>query len=165
MATVNVRFKDAGLVRLRGVLLELQVLDLTIGFQGESGAQLYPETLVSVAQVALFQEYGTEDIPARSFLRKAVFSNRKAISAVARREVQAAIKGSKSPVEALSEIGQFAADKIVARIRSGNFKALAPSTVAKKGHARPLIDSKLMMNSVSWAVRRFGEIEVQGHGK
>lgn len=162
MATVNVRFKDAGLVKLRGVLLELQVLELTVGFQGESGAQLYPETVVSVAQVALFQEYGTEDIPARSFLRKAVFSNRKAIGAVARREVQAAVLDKKTPAQALAAVGQFTADKIADRIRSGNFKALAPSTIARKGHSRPLIDSGLMLKSISWAVRRFGDIELEG---
>lgn len=155
---VTIKYVDHGLEDLKGKIAELRGLSLTVGIQNDAK---YPDG-TSVAEVALFQEYGTETIPARPFLRRPLYANRGAIAKRMAKEIGLAVRGKKEIVDALAAVGEFAAGKVTSWIRRGTFKALAPSTIAKKGHAQPLIDSTLLLRSVSWAVRRDGQIIREG---
>ena len=150
-------------------------LQLTIGFQGRTGRQLYPlgfkkpgTKRVSVAQVATYQEFGTIDIPARSMLRGTLFERREDIRRSAVREFAMfmAIPHA-DPVATLSRIGADVASFVAQRIeRSRSWaKKNAPSTVKKKGFDNPLHETDLMANSVTWAVRRGGSIIAEGPGR
>ena len=47
-------------------------------------------------------------------------------------------------------LGPFMAMSIQRSIASGGFAALAPSTIKKKGHSKPLLDTGAMYGAVTW---------------
>jgi hypothetical protein len=102
------------------------------------------------AQKAMWQEYGTSrGIPARPFLRNTLYQNAPKWSAfIAPLILQAMLSGNGGAI--MSKLGQKMVDDIHRTIDAGNFAPLAPATIAKKGHAKPLIDSGDMYGSVEW---------------
>lgn len=148
---VNVTYTDRGLTDLGKTFREFEGLRVRVGVLGgryEDGT--------SVAQVALYQEFGTETIPARSFLRRPLYANRRGVAAAMSRLLTSAVRGQTSAVSALVESGRFGALLIKSAIRSGNFRPLAPSTVQKKGHSRPLIDTGKLLDSIGYRVEKNG---------
>jgi hypothetical protein len=166
-ADVQVEFRDLGLSRVRDILRRLSGLSLTIGFQGESGRQLYP-TGVNVSTVAMFQEFGTKTIPQRAFLRATMFERRDQVEQIMADAIGSAITNTSptlSPaIGALSNAGRGIVRLVERKINTstGWAKANAPSTVAKKGFDYPLHETDLMARSVTWAVRRGSSILASG---
>ena len=64
-------------------------------------------------------------------------------------------KGSTSE-KVLDELGVFAKGMLQKEIKNGEFVANAPSTVAKKGSSRPLIDTGLLRQSVNFVIKKKG---------
>ena len=88
-------------------------------------------------------------IPARPFMRKAWLdfsNNRKAIQNKIAHQL---IEGRIQPAQALGQIGMALEGYIVKSIKNGGWQENAPSTVAKKGFNKPLIDSGQMWQTVS----------------
>jgi hypothetical protein len=168
MTTVTLNTR--GLEVLRANLRALNDHVLTIGFQGPSGSQLYP-TGVNAATVALFNEFGTRNIPARSFLRSTLFEQRERITQIIRRAAESVVEQVAVELSAqavIFHLGQ-AGREIVELVRTkmsrsrGWAKANAPSTVARKGFDFPLHETGDLVEAVSWAVRdRTGSILRQG---
>ena len=162
-ADVQVEFRDLGLTRVRDILRRLSGLSLTIGFQGESGGQLYP-TGVNVASVAMFQEFGTKTIPQRAFLRSTFFERRDEIERILADAFGDALTNTAPTLSPAINAMATAGRKIVRLVErkintsTGWAKANAPSTVAKKGFDFPLHETDLMARSVTWAVRRGSSI-------
>jgi hypothetical protein len=165
--TLNTR----GLEILQGNLRALGEHVLTIGFQGPSGAQLYP-TGVNMATVALYNEFGTRNIPARAFLRSTMFERRDRIESImadaASRVLEdVSISAAGAVVESLSQAGREIVALVERKINTskGWAKRNAPATVAKKGFDYPLHETDELARSVTWAVRRgsaSGSIIAQG---
>lgn len=99
---------------------------------------------------AMWNEYGTSrGIPARPFLRNAMYENEARFASLILPYLQNVMEGGSS--EGLFDaLGPFMVMSIKRSIASGNFVALAPSTVKKKGHSKPLLDTGAMYGSVSW---------------
>ena len=116
------------------------------------------EKSVPVAPYAAAMEFGAKNVPARSFLRSTVAYKesewRKAIYYAIQR------RGFDHPEEALRDVGNLVRGDIVATIRRGDFKPLAPATVKakeRKGRpepATPLIDTGSMIRSIGFEVRK-----------
>lgn len=161
--TAEVKRVDHGLVKVLANLAELKTLSLTIGFQGQTATASYPSG-VNVATVAMFMEFGTIDAPARGFLRSTMFEKRGAIAAAFAKGLAPVAEGKREPVDALAGIGHDVAEMVRDKIdRAPAWAApLAASTVRKKGHSRPLEETTLMRNSVTWAVRKGGAIVAEG---
>lgn len=95
------------------------------------------------------------NIPSRPFLRSWYDTNLTALIKFAETEiVRTLMKGQPAEVT-LNRIGVFAQAGIRKRIRTARSWArpLAPSTIKKKGSSAPLIDSGIMINSVSFDIR------------
>lgn len=110
-----------------------------------------------VAAVARINEFGATIeknekkiiIPARGFMRGAwlAFSaNRKKIQA---RIAKQMLENNKTPEQALGMVGNLLEGYIVGSIRDGEWEPNAPSTTAKKGFDKPLIDSGHMWKTVN----------------
>lgn len=163
---------DHGLAKLWTNLAELGQLDLAIGFLGENGSAIHPGTDVSIATIALYNEFGTIDSPARNFLRSTMFERRQDIADVFAREMAQVAQGKRQPVEATSNAGRAIAHMVRERIDRAPSWATpnAPSTIDKKGHDRPLLGGDpakriapgTMRNAVGWAVRRGGSVIAEG---
>lgn len=110
----------------------------------------------SVAQVAKWNEYGVpknigSKIPARPFMRPAVFEKKQEYEALLRSEYKKAIKDKKNTMVVLRKFGEMVVEAIKDQIRNGNYAPNAPATIkAKGGRSKPLIDTKLMLNSVDY---------------
>ena len=79
--------------------LEIGILAIDKSLMGEDGK-------TTILNYAIWNEFGTSDIPARPFMRNAFDSNRGIISNLIQAAPKKVIKGEKSGKEALMEIGE-----------------------------------------------------------
>lgn len=168
----NVEFiyKDLGAAKIGERMDELNNLSLTIGFQGATAMTMYPDGKINVATVALFNEFGTQNMPARGFMRRAITENLNEIRLALVFAFKAVIELRETPVAAMAAVGRFIAEKMVEAIDTASTWAapLAPSTVKSKGHAEPLFETGLMKKSITWAVHKngfMGPIVKQGRAR
>jgi hypothetical protein len=122
--------------------------ELEVGFiDGKS----YPDG-TPVAQVAANNEFGepSRGIPPRPFFRNAVVAHE---SEYPQRLADALERHDYDAREALGEVGVTIEADIRQSILDTNDPPNAPSTIARKGHDKPLIDTGLMMSSVNHRVK------------
>lgn len=99
---------------------------------------------------AVWQEYGTNrGIPSRPFLRNALYENESRFASFILPYLQNVLEGG-SADGVFDALGPFMAMSIQRSIASGGFAALAPSTIKKKGHSKPLLDTGAMYGAVTW---------------
>lgn len=159
----KVSFDAKGFKLLKGNIRVLKDFVLTFGFQGPSGLQLY-STGATVNAVATFNEFGTKDIPARSFLRSTMFQEREKIQAIMSKAVAMVLNNLSGipPIVVLMTQFSTAGAEIVRLIRlkidrsKGWARRNAPSTISQKGFDFALHETELLFNSVSWAIRSGG---------
>lgn len=101
------------------------------------------------AQKAMWQEYGTIHIPARPFLRNTLYEKGSSFASQATPFLYQIIEGG-STAGLVSGLGSYMSDAIKATIDAGNFAPLAPATVARKGHSKPLIDTGDMYGAITY---------------
>lgn len=158
-----------GIDKLKKDLQDLKEAEITVGYQGVSGAKMHPESEgASVAQVASYMEFGTKTIPARPFLRTALKQNKSEIKQAVRKALSDIIDQRADLDTAVSNIGEAAVEAIRTTIDNASSWAapLAASTVKAKGSSSPLIDSGTMKDKASWAYRdNSGRIKKQGGEK
>ena len=144
---------------LRRNLEELAALQVNIGFNDSSGSykvktkgkQKKAEG-ATVAQVAAWNEFGTEHSPARPFMRQTLTDQRDKISKFVQNRAKNVVNGSMDAQTALNGIGSYAKGRMQAEIRDGDFEPNAPSTVARKGSSKPLIDTGRMRQSIVYEI-------------
>ena len=102
----------------------------------------------TLEEVALWNEFGTETIPARPFLSRAHNS------AVARcnKLVQVRMEENADLEQIAKEIGLVLQDERKQQITRGDFAPNAKSTIARKKSSRPLIDTGNLRQSVHWGI-------------
>ena len=169
--------KDLGIGALKRVLNQLQTQPITVGLQGASGATHHPGTKdASIAQVAAWQEYGTpgsddrqydqprRHIPSRPFLRTAFAKYQIEIRAQIQRALSGVIDARTDLEAAQDGLGLAAVGFVRQTIDDAKSWAtpLAESTVDRKGHDYPLVESHTMREAVSYAVRDGETIVRQG---
>lgn len=132
-----------------------------VGLQGETGQKTYGEKWnpVTVVDIGVIHEFGTVNIPERSFLRNTFDENylkwRKFTTQVFSEMItkQFAKTYTVGISKALGFLGQRIQNDIKNRIRQGIPPPNAPSTLARKlkkgkGLPVPLIDTGRMINSI-----------------
>lgn len=136
---------------IKSNLEDLASLTIKVGVQGdEAVAQYGDEKGVTVADVAVFNEYGTGRIPARPFMRETIeqTDNWAAESA----KVHNAVIDGIDPYVAAELLGQQAASDVQNTIYDGDFVPNSPSTIKKKGSSKPLIDTTQLVGSITYTV-------------
>lgn len=128
-----------------------------------SGSYRKGKHAISVSEVALIQEYGTEKIPPRPAFRRgveyALARNKKLIGAQLKNVTQRILSGrkddmNKSLVTLLVQIGKSAKAKTKEIIKSGSETPNAPATVAKKGFNHPLFETGVLLEHVDYEVKK-----------
>lgn len=157
---VQFTYRDMGAERIGEQMSALGNLALTIGFQGQTALVLYDRGEVNVATVALFNEFGTQNMPARPFMRRSVAENLRELQDELATHFGAVAELRETAIEAMDAVGRFMAEKMVEAIDTAPTWAapLAPSTIKRKGHADPLVETGLMRKSITWAVRTGGPL-------
>ena len=120
--------------------------DIHVGFQRGKGVY---EDGTDVADVAMYNEYGTSRIPSRPFLRQSFERHKTEYVLECERIYTSMIQGKKVEGE-IRKFGNKVKRDIVDEIERGEFVPNAPSTVAKKGFNKPLYETGLMEKSISY---------------
>lgn len=159
-----VNFKDFGLGAIRLRLEELARTQITIGWQGASGAATHPKAGIPVAQLAAFHELGTDTMSARPALELAMRGAAPELRQAIATALSDLVDGRLDPREVAKRLGDLGVAKVRQQIDDSPAwaDALADSTVERKGHDHPLVETGTLYDAVSWAERRDGQIQEQG---
>lgn len=124
---------------------------ILVGIFAEEGEKEY-EAGTSVLDVAFWNEFGTEKIPARSFLRAWFDENQDKIREAVKRMAEAVLKGRYTARQAKELLAQTFVAQIQRRIAIGIPPPNAPATVTRKGSSTPLIDTGQLRSSITYKV-------------
>lgn len=109
-----------------------------------------------VETVAMWMEYGKDEFnvhyPARPFFRSTFDVNVEKINKIFAAQVRRLIEGRCTADEVLHKVGKYVVNKVKDMILRGSYEALSPRTVKKKGSDKPLIDTKLLYDSIIYKV-------------
>lgn len=103
---------------------------------------------LSMPQIAAVNEFGTDTVPARSFMRTAFDENRTQIVKVIDSEYDKVVAGTRDVRRSLNLIGLFMTSLIQKKIRAIHYPPNAKATIARKKSSKPLIDFGQMVQSV-----------------
>lgn len=120
---------------------------ISIGFQGQ-----YDDG-TTVAEVAAWNEYGTENAPARPFMRQTLADKKDQIEEFQANAVAQGIRQHRDAAKTMNQIGVYMKAKVQEEITDGQFEPNAPSTIARKGSSHPLIDTSRMRQSINYTVK------------
>lgn len=140
--------KDLGLQRFIAQLQVAKRAEVVIGLQegDTNGGQ-------SIAEYGAYNEYGTGDIPERSFMRTSFDENNRRISQDIATQYDLVKQGKKTVYAAFNWIGERHSTDIKDKIGSNIQPANSPITIARKGSSATLIASGIMQKLVRHIVR------------
>lgn len=129
----------------------------------QNADKTYPGESVTVGQVAAWMEFGTDKIPARSFLRTPIDESEGPLNKIRKRVLTDIIMGRIAIADALQTLGFFVSNRCKNAIYRGIAPALADSTRANKRTNRgvkgvsatpdtPLMDTKMLVESIGYEV-------------
>lgn len=141
-------------VALERVPEEFEGLVAQIGFPS---GQHYPDG-TNVAFVAAVNEFGAPavNVPARPFIQPTVRAKKDTWTKTISKKIPDVVTGKLTAFDVLDLVGIQAAADIQDTISKVTSPPLAPATIARKGSAKPLIDTGLMMASVRNSVAPIG---------
>lgn len=129
--------------KLKQFIKKAQSQTLNVGFI--NGAT-YPEDGMSVAQVAFDNEFGTSEIPSRPFFRTMIAKE----SPTWGKKITGAIKYTNFNLDqSMGMLGLDIEGALRQSIINTNSPPNSAKTIAKKGFNKPLIDSGLMIKSIT----------------
>ena len=155
---VKSKFIDKGALKVFQNLKRLAELVVVVGIVGARASARHPDSELTVATVALFNEFGTSRQPERSFIRSALRENVSELDRKYQQQVTLVIAGRRSPVEALASVGQLGANLVKRKLDSASIWAvpLALATIKAKGSTVPLRDTDAVRDAIGYAVREGG---------
>lgn len=121
-----------------------------VGLPASSGSYDTGETVVGVGAA---NEFGTRRIPERSFLRVPLAASQDKIRNAFRRQMPKVLSGDLTFDQLLNQVGALGASVSQEAISAGIAPENAPSTVAKKGSSKPLVDTGRLRQAITWVVR------------
>ncbi len=105
--------------------------------------------MVTVLDVAIWQEFGTMTIRPRSFLRAWFDENKVKAREMWNNLIKSVVAGKRTREEAMELFGLWAVGGIQRRISDNIPPPLAKSTVRRKGSSVALIDTGLLRSSIT----------------
>ena len=111
---------------------------------------------LTIAEYATYNEFGTDDIPSRPFMRTAFDENKAKYTRIMANIWRLVASPSGNVGQALARLGLMATQDIKRTISGRDFlPKLSDRTIkAKKGSTKTLIDTGAMINSIHHVIRR-----------
>lgn len=131
-----------------------------------AGETKVPGSDMDLIGLAAIHEFGTParpwagfaGIPPRPFIRATFDANRAEVGKKVRALAVAFLKGQISLNRGLNMLGHWGVGAVHRYVEQGsNLLPNAPSTIERKGSSRPLIDTKQLINGVTYVVEGGGE--------
>lgn len=140
--------RDQGYAALVSALEEIGNSDAAV-FVGLPAESADAETIIAAAS----NEFGTERIPERSFLRSTVDENAGAYMLDLAEAIVSVAEGKGSNLTTvLKKTGQRVSDDVKKKIVALDTPANAESTISQKGSDNPLIDTGRLLQSITYKV-------------
>lgn len=117
-------------------------------------AGTHPSGDITVAGIGFAHEFGTANLPERSFMRSTIQEKKKDIISLQKKLLGSIVKGVMKVEAGLGLIGEFVAGAIKEKIVSIDSPPNIPATIKRKGSSNPLIDTSQMKNSIIYEVNR-----------
>jgi hypothetical protein len=108
--------------------------------------------MITLGQLGMIHEFGTEHIPPRPFLEPAMTNSRASLSALNRDLLLKILHGEMTKQVALGRLGTHGQVLVQQQIRSVYTPPLKEATIKRKGSSKPLIDFGQMMQNVQWEI-------------
>ena len=149
-------------VRLWKNELQKRASDRAVEVGVLTGAGDHPSGEASIAEVALFNEFGTSSggssrsggttlaIPERPFMRTTVPKNKTELNMLIAKLLRGMLLGKISEEQAQAILGETFQAMVKRNIIELREPANAPKTIEKKGSANPLVDTGVLLNSIHW---------------
>ncbi len=134
-----------------GILVaELAGAEVRVGVQGEEAKAAHPNSEWTVGELAARHEMGL-GVKERSFLRAWFDRNQARIQQQTRDALAQVAARKASRKKVMEQLGYEWVDEIRSDLASGKVRpALAPSTIKKKGHPIPLLESAELVNAITF---------------
>ena len=133
-------------------MVELGKLALRVGIVGAGATTLEEGSSLTLAELGLIHEFGTDEIPERAWMRGTLAAKRSEIAALKAATFKRILTGELAPRAALDLIGMQIVAWLKAGIVAGLKPDLATETILRKGSTKPLIDDGQFINSITWIV-------------
>ena len=134
--------------KLLAEINKLSKLRCKVGFR--AGEATEPDG-TDICDIAMWNEYGTSEIPSRPFLAQSVDNHQAEIDGFCKSALTRLTQGA-SADQIMRTVGAKQVALIQEEIVNGDFAPNAPSTIQKKGSDRPLIDTGHMRQSVAYVI-------------
>lgn len=153
---VTVTVNDKGLKRLTDALEEIGRAKVLVGWQGEKGNQIHPDSDLTNAEVATMMEFGTSKMPARPAIAIAEERNRGELIALVQSMMGDLAEGKIKPSDVLVAIGESGLNALRVAIEDAAQWAvpLAESTIKAKGLDVPWIDTGTLYDTAEVTIER-----------
>ena len=116
----------------------------------EDGA--HGDDAASILEIGTFNEFGTETIRERSFIRAWFDEEEPELRIKFAELMKSVVEGKRTKDEILELMGLYCVGQIQKRMADGVPPPNAPSTIKKKGSSTPLIDTGVLRSSISHRV-------------
>ena len=134
-------------IDLRKKLNEMHNKKVSVGYFSNS---TYSDG-TPVAYIASIMEFGEMHTPARPTIRPSLEKNKAKYYDLINKAIVNSLNGSDFKT-GLMIVGKMGAEDIQAEIRNLQNPPLSIKTILKKGHSKPLMDTKIMFQSVNFKV-------------
>jgi hypothetical protein len=104
-------------------------------------------------ELGTIHEFGTEKIPARSFLRSTYKEHLSEMRAIIKKLHHKVLHEKMKKGDALALIGEKFTALVKAKITAHIPPPNEPATIARKGSSTPLVDTGQLLNSIRYEVR------------
>lgn len=131
-------------------LPQIEGASVNVGIQSDAGAS---NDGTPIAAYAAWNEFGTVNIPSRSFIRSTADEKRTQWNNLADAVIGRILALRSTPEQALSLLGEQAQADIKQKITSLREPPNDAATIRRKGSSNPLIDTGAMRNAIRYAVR------------
>lgn len=133
-------------------IASLDRVEVTIGIQGEI-AQGPAGSVTELVTIAAANEFGTDTIPPRPFLRTSLSQKGRKWSRGMRAAASAKARGDDAAAaQTLRDLGIVAVSDVQTTILEYGWTPNADSTIARKGSDQPLVDDGQLIQSIRAAV-------------
>lgn len=161
MVVTGKLMRDPRLPGLATVLDRYQTLDgvqVTVGIQGTPDLTAAGDASASeLVRIAAANEYGTDTIPPRPFLRTSLKRHRRRWSNLLDKAVLPVSNGKpQEAIRVLRLLGVVMVGDVQATLRGGPWIPNAELTVKRKGSSLPLVDTGQLVQSIRALVERPG---------
>lgn len=144
----RIRDTDHGYRRFRALIKEGGA-SVSVGiFAGENGAD------TDTVNIAFYNEYGTDTIPARPFIASGIDGNRAWLKKELGKAIKAHVEFKMPLLSNLAKVGMVLAGRVKSTGENWTTPPNAPSTIRRKGFNDPLKDTGKMLNSIGFQVFR-----------